>query len=73
MVRVSYLFLVGNFRFILEFLFDFWKNNLVMSTVESLFPYQRPILPYLLRDTVTDLMIKFGFPYQEPILSYLGL
>ena len=73
MVRVSYLFLVGNFRFILEFLFDFWKNNLVMSVIESLIPYERPILPYFLRDNVTDLMIKFGFPYQEPILSYLGL
>ena len=73
MVRVSYLFLVENFCFILELFLDFWKYNLVMSTVESLILYQRPILPYFLRDNVTDLMIKFGFPYQRPILSYLGL
>ena len=73
MVKVLYLFLVGNFCFILEFLLDFWKDNLVMLVVELLIPYQRPILPYFWRDNVTDLMIKFGFPYQGPILSYLGL
>ena len=39
MIRVAYLFLVGNFRFILEFLLDFCKDNLVMSVVESLLPY----------------------------------
>ena len=73
MVRVAYLFLMGNFRFILEFLLDFWKDNLVMSTVESILSYQIPILSYFWRDNVTDLMIKFDFPYQAPILSYLGL
>ena len=40
------LSLYGNFRFILEFLLDFFKDNLVISMVESLIPYQRPILPY---------------------------
>ena len=63
MIRVAYLFLVGNFGFILEFLLDFWKDNLVMSAVESLLPYQRPILSYFLRVNVTDLMINFVFPY----------
>ena len=69
----TYIFLVGNFCFILEFFLDFWKDNLVMSAVESLIPYQRPIHPYFWRDNVTDLMIKFGFPYQGPIHPYLGL
>ena len=35
-VKIAYLFLVGSFYFILEFLLDFWKDNLVMSVVESL-------------------------------------
>ena len=73
MVRVAYLFLVGNFRFILEFLLNFWKDNLVMSAVESILSYHIPIIPYFWRDNVTDLMIKFDFPYQGPILSDLGL
>ena len=73
MIRVAYLFLVGNFHFILEFLVDVWKDNIVMLAVESPLPYQRPILPYFWRDNVTNLMIKFGFPYQGPIFSYLGL
>ena len=45
-VKIAYLFLVGIFSFILEFLLDFWKYNLVMLAVESLIPYQRPILLY---------------------------
>ena len=72
-IRITYLFLVGSFSFILEFLLDFWKDNFVMSAVESLLPYQRPILLYSWRDNVTDLMIKFDFPYQGPIVNYLRL
>ena len=72
-IRIAYLFLVGSFSFILEFILDFWKYNLVMPAVESLIPYQRPILLYFWRDNVIDLMIKFDFPYQGPILPYLGL
>ena len=72
-VRIAYLFLMGSFPFILEFLLDFWKDNLVMSVIESLIPYKRPILLYFWRDNVIDLMIKFDFPYQGPILPYLGL
>ena len=37
--RIAYLFSVGGFLFILEFLLDFWKDNPVMSTIESLIPY----------------------------------
>ena len=72
-IRIPSLFLVGSFSFRLEFLLDFWKDNLVMSTVEYLLPYQRPILLCFWRDNVTDLMIKFDFPYQGPILLYSGL
>ena len=72
-VRIAHLFFLGSFPFILEFLLDFWKDNLVMSAVESLLRYQRPILLYFLRDNITNLMIKFDFPYQRPILPYLGL
>ena len=32
--------------FILEFLLDFKKDNLVILVIKSLFPYQRLILPY---------------------------
>ena len=38
-VRIAYLFLMRSFSFILEFILDFWKDNLVMSAVESLLPY----------------------------------
>ena len=31
--------------FILEFLLDFWKDNLMILMMKFLFPYQRSILP----------------------------
>ena len=36
----------GCLGFILEFLFDFRKDNLVILMIRSLFPYQRLVLPY---------------------------
>ena len=36
--------LLGSSCFILEFVFDFRKNNLVILVMRSFFPYQRPIL-----------------------------
>ena len=70
-VRIVYLSLVGRFCFILEFLFDSWKNNLVISAVESLLP--RPILLDFWKDNIINLVIKFDFPYQISILPYLRL
>ena len=67
-VRVAYLSLVGSLCFILEFLHDSWKDNLVILAIEYLFPYQRPILLDFWRDNITNLVIKFVFPYQRPIL-----
>ena len=65
---IAYLFfLVRGFSFILEFILDFWKDNPIMSTIEPLIPYQRPILLHFLRDNISDLMIKIDFPYQRPI------
>ena len=52
--KIAYLFYVGGFSFILEFLLDFWKDNPVMSAIESLLPYQRPILRYFFRDDISD-------------------
>ena len=72
-VGIAYLSLMGSFCFILEFLLDSWKDNLVILVIESLLPYQRPILLDFLRDNITNLVIKFVFPYQRPILPYLGL
>ena len=37
--KIAYLFSVGGFLFILEFPLDFWKDNHVMSVIESLIPY----------------------------------
>ena len=34
----AYLFSVGGFSFILEFLLDFWKDDPVMLAIESLIP-----------------------------------
>ena len=65
--RIAYFFPVGGFSFILEYLLDFWKDNHVISVIESLLPYQKPILRYFWRDNIFDLMIKFDFPYQRPI------
>ena len=72
-VRIVYLSLVGSFCFILEFFLDSWKYNLGISVIESLIPYQRPILLDFLRDNITNLVIKFDFPYKRLILSRLGL
>ena len=72
-VRIAYLSLLGGFCFISRSLLDFWKDNRVISAIESLFPYQRRILVDSLRYSITNLMIKFIFPYQRPILPYLGL
>ena len=73
LVRIAYLSLVGSFCFILEFSLDYWKYNLVISVVDSLIPYQRPIFLDFWRDNITNLVIKFDFPYQSPILPYLEL
>ena len=71
-VRIAHLSLVGSFCFILGFLLNSWKDNLVILAIESLFPYQKPILLDFLRDNITNLAIKFVFPYQRPILPYSG-
>ena len=52
--RIAYLFFVGGFSFILEFILDFWKDNPIMSAIESLLPYQRPILRCFWRDNISD-------------------
>ena len=36
----------GSFCFILEFLLDFRKDNLVILVIKSLFPYQGLVFPY---------------------------
>ena len=69
-VRIAYLSLVGSLCFTLEFLLDPWKDNLVILAIESLFPYQRPILLGFWRDNIANLVIKFAFPYQRPIFPY---
>ena len=45
-VGIAYLSLVGSLHFILEFLLDYRKDNLVIMVIKSLFPYQGLILPY---------------------------
>ena len=72
-VRIAYLLRVGSFSFILQFILDFWKDNLVMSAVEFLLHYQRLIFLYFWRDNITNLMIKIDFPYKGLFLPYLGL
>ena len=57
-VRVAYLSLVGSFCFILRFLLDSWKDNLVILAIESLFPYERLILLDSCRNNITNLVIK---------------
>ena len=69
-VRIAYLSLVGSLCFILEFLHDSWKVNLVNLAIESPFPYQRPILLDFWRDNIMNLVIKFAFPYQRLVLPY---
>ena len=36
-IRVAYLSLMGSLCFILGFLFDSWKDNLVILAIKSLF------------------------------------
>ena len=45
-VRITDLFLMGSFCFIFEFPLDSWKDNLVISMIKSLFPYQGLIISY---------------------------
>ena len=49
---------LGSSYFILEFVFDFRKENLVIL-VMSLFPYQRPILLDFWKDNLMILEINF--------------
>ena len=69
-VRIAYLSLIGSLCFIPEFLLNPWKDNLVILAIESLFPYQIPIILDFWRDNIANLVIKFTFPYQTPILPY---
>ena len=39
-VGVAYLSLMGSLRFILEFLLDYKKDNLMILLIRFLFPYQ---------------------------------
>ena len=52
-VRIVYFSLMGSLCFILEFIFDSWKDNLVILTIEYVFSYQRLILFDFLRDNIT--------------------
>ena len=60
--------LEGSFCFILEFVLDFRKDNLMILVIRSLFPHQRPILLDFWNDNLMILEIKYLFPYQRPIL-----
>ena len=44
--RVAYLALVESLPFILEFLLDYRKDNLVILVIRYFFPYQGLVLPY---------------------------
>ena len=59
--------------FILEFVFDFRKDNLVHLVMRSLFPYQRPILLDFWKDNLAILVIRSIFPYQGLFFPYQGL
>ena len=72
-IRVAYISLVGSIYFILRFLIDSCKDNLMILAIESHFPYPRPVLLNSWKHNITNLAIKFFFPYQRPILLYLGL
>ena len=47
-----------SFCFILEFLLDFRKDNLVILVIRSLFPYQGLVLPY--RELMFLRRMRFG-------------
>ena len=59
--------------FILEFVFDFRKDNLVHLVMRSLFPYQRRILLDFWKDDLVILVIRSIFPYQGLLFPYQGL
>ena len=50
--------LLGSSCFILEFVFDFRKDNLAILVMRYLFPYQRPILLDFWKDNLMILEIK---------------
>ena len=50
---------LGSSCFILEFVFDFRKYNLVILVMRYLFPYQRPILLDFLKENLEILKISF--------------
>ena len=59
---------VGSSCFILQFVFDFRKDNFMILVIRSLFPYQKLILLDFLKDNLMILDIKSLFPYQRPFL-----
>ena len=53
---------LGSSCFILEFVFDFRKYNLVILVMRYLFPYQRPIFLDFWKDNLK--MLEINSPYQ---------
>ena len=51
--------LLGSFCFILEFVFDFRKDDLMILVMRYFFPYQRPILLDFWKDNLKILEINF--------------
>ena len=51
---VAYRFFVRVFSFIFEFLLNFWKANPIISPIEYLLPYPRPILRYFWKDNISN-------------------
>ena len=66
-IRIAYLPLVGSLCFILGFLPESWKDNLLILAIESLFPYQKLILLDFWRDNIMNLVIKVVFSYKRLI------
>ena len=58
-VGIAYFSLVGSFCFILEFVFDFTKDNLVILVMRYLFSYQRLIILDFWKDNLMILEINF--------------
>ena len=50
---------LGSFCFILEFVFDFRKENLAILVMRFLFPYQKPIILDFWKDNLMILETKF--------------
>ena len=57
-VRVVYPSHVGSLPFILEFLLDYKKDNLVILVIRYFFPYQGQVIPY--RGLTSLRPMKFG-------------